>query len=211
MKKIFLLGLLAGVCGVAQAITVTAPSNLVGSNVLNGTYAYEWGIGISLAPGQTITSAAIDFTSVMLTASGNSKGTGVLYTDLLNSKNTGVTTFTDNDAPGDYFKTVFSGVNITSLTTQNFGKVGDSATWSDQITGNALSALNSYLVLNNGIFDFGLDPDCHFSVGNITFTYTLSNVPRNKTPEATTTALLLVFSLMGLELFRRQLGRLQKA
>src|ERR1035437_1247517 len=96
MKKILLIATLVGICGLVRATTITAPSSLTGFNALNGNNAYSWGISIAVPTGQIVTSAQIDFTGIKLTAA-NSSGTGYLYTDLLNSQTTGVTTRTDND------------------------------------------------------------------------------------------------------------------
>jgi hypothetical protein len=204
MKKILLLASIVGISGLAQATTINAPSSLVGANVMDGNNAYSWGISIAVPTGQTVSSAEIDFSSVTLTASGNPQGTGVLYTDLLNSKATGVTTATDGDAPGDYWATKYSGANISSLKTENFAYVGNTLTWSDVLTTSELASLNSYLTANNGVFDIGLDPDCHFSVGGLSFTYTLTPTQPHTVPDVATTAFLLVIGLAGLEVFRRQ-------
>jgi hypothetical protein len=201
MKKILLIATLVGTCGLLRATTINAPSSLVGTSVLLGQDAYSWGISIAVPTGETVASAQINFTGVVLTASGNSAGTGMLYTDLLNSHHTGVTTATDNDATGDYWATQFSSANITSLGTQFFASVGTSWTGSYNITGTALAALNTYLTA--GGFSIGIDPDCHYTVGGLSFTYTLS--PTTHTvPDGAMTAFLVVISLAGLEIFRRQ-------
>jgi len=196
MKRIWVIGFLAGVCGLTHAtqIPVNAPSSLIGTGTLNGTDAYEW--GLSLGKGTQVTSAEIDFTGVKLTASGNSKGTGLLYTDLLKSSNTGLATAVDNDAAGDYWSTKFSGANITSLGSESFASVGTILTWKIILNAAQLTALNSYLAANAGVFDIGLDPDCHYNVGGLCFKYT--------TPDAATTVLLLGASLLGLEVLRRR-------
>jgi hypothetical protein len=198
MKKICVVGLLAGICGLANATQINAPSSLVGANVLDGNNAYEW--GINLGSGAQVATAQIDFTGITLNVSGNSQGTGILYYDLLKSSHTGVATATDGDAPGDYWATVFSGANITSLGSQFFTKVGTTLTWS--VILNA-SILNSYLTANNGVFNIGIDPDCHFTVGGLDFQYT-TTTKHNSTPDVAMTAFLLGASLLGLEVFRRK-------
>lgn len=201
MKKLFVVAVLVGACGFVRATTINAPSSLVGANVLNGNDAYSWGISIPVPSGQTIVSAQINFSGIDLTASGNSAGTGYLYTDLLNSQKTGVTTAVDNDAPGDYWATQFSGANIASVGTQFFASVGTTLTWSYVLTASELTALNQYLAA--GTFNIGLDPDCHFSVGGISFTYTLGSQPPS-VPDAGAAAFLVILGLAGLEIFRRQ-------
>jgi hypothetical protein len=203
MKKLLLLAAtLASASSLVHATTINATS-LVGSDTLNGNLAYSWGIPITVPSGQSVVSAEIDFTSISLTVA-NSTGTGYLYTDLLNSKSTGITAATDNDAPGDYWATQFSGKNITTLGTEFFSKVGATLTWSYILNPTQLAALNSYLTGNNGIFDIGIDPDCHYSVGGISFTYSLSSTNNHTVPDVATTAFLLVLGLAGLEVFRRQ-------
>jgi hypothetical protein len=204
MKKLFLLATLVGTASLLHATTISAPPALVGNNALEGDDAYEWGISIAVPTGEEVASAEIDFSGVELTVSGNSKGTGIIYTDLLKSQATGLTTATDNDDIGDYWATKFSGANITSLGSEYFKSVKTTLKWSDVLNTAELAALNSYLAADNGIFDIGIDPDCHFNVGSITFTYTLSPVPHNTVPDVATTAFLLVISLAGLEVFRRQ-------
>jgi hypothetical protein len=203
MKKLLLLTTLVGINGLVHATTINAPSSLVGYDALSGENAYSWGISIAVPTGQEVTSAEIDFTSVTLQASGNSQGTGVLYTDLLNSKNTGVTTATDNDAPGDYWATQFSGKNITTLGSESFAYVGQTLTWSFVLNATELTALNNYLTGNGGIFNIGIDPDCHFSPSQISFTYAVGG-NHNTVPDVATTAGLLLLGLAGLEVFRRQ-------
>jgi len=151
--------------------------------------------------GQTVTSAEIDFSKITLAASGNSQGTGVLYTDLLNSKTGGETTRTDNDAAGDYWKTQFSGANLSSVGTNGFAFVGQTLSWSLVLNSTELLALNNYLL--GGTFNIGLDPDCKFNVGGITFTYTTGTTTHNTVPETSTTAVLLLLGLGGMEVFRR--------
>ena len=198
MRKLLLLGALVGISSLAHATTITAPSSL---NTLEGADAYSWGISIAVPQGQTVTSASIDFTSVTLQAA-DSSGTGYLYTDLLNSQKPGVTTAVDNDAPGDYWATQFSGANITTVGSQFFKSVGTTLTWSYVLNASQLSALNSYLTA--GTFNIGIDPDCHYNVGDLTFVYTVAG-NHNTVPDVAATAALFVLALAGLEVFRRQM------
>lgn len=147
MKKIlFMVGLVA-ITGLTRATTISS-----GITTLDGNSAYSWGISIPLASGQVVTSVEIDFTGVSLTAA-NTSGTGYLYTDLLNSQHTAVTTATDNDASGDYWATKYSGNNIASLGTQFFAYVGKTLTWSYVLDSTQLATLNSYLTA--GSFSIG--------------------------------------------------------
>ena len=203
MKKILSIVTLFGISALVHATTINAPASLVGANALNGNNAYSWGISISVPSGQTVTSAEIDFTGITLTA-GNGTGVDNLYVDLLRSTMTGtggVTTRTDNDASGDYWATQYSGANITSVGTQAFTYVGQTLTWSYILTASELTALNSYL--SAGTFNIGIDPDCHYTVGGLCFTYNLGTNP-NTVPDVAMTAFMVVIGLAGLEIFRRQ-------
>ncbi len=195
------MGLLAGICGFAQATTVTSTLT-----TLSGEDAYAWGIQINVPTGDQITSATLTFNNITLTASGNSQGTGILYADLLNSSNSKLSTYTDNDDAGDYFtskSSPYSGASVTGLGSDFFAKVGGSATtWNVGLSLSELTALNSYL--SDGFFAIGLDPDCHYTVGSITFTYTVGKPNIVTTPDGATTSLLFGASLLGLEVFRRQ-------
>jgi hypothetical protein len=200
MKKLPAILMFAATCGLAQATTINAPSGLTGLNALSGESAYTWGVGINLGADETIDSASLTFSNIKLTAA-NSSGTGFLYSDLINAALTGVHTFTDNDAPGDYFNTVVSSGNIANLGKQFFASVGTQLSWTITFDANELAALNTFAA--DGIVDFGFDPDCHYNVGNICFTYT-TRTSHSRVPDAPMTAYLLGISLLGMELFRRQ-------
>jgi len=204
MKKLFTLAAFVGFSGLLHATTINAPSSLIGANALDGNNAYSWGISISVPTGQEVTSAQIDFSSIKLSVA-NSSGSGYLYTDLLNSKSTGVTSVSDGDAPGDYWASHTSAGNIATLGTQFFASTTSPAlTWSYVLTASQISTLNSFLSANGGIFNIGIDPDCHYNVGNISFTYNTGGTSHNTVPDVATTALLLFLGLAGLEVCRRQ-------
>ena len=185
--------------------TINAPTSLTGYEVLSGENAYSWGVPIGLTAGQTVSSATISFSSVTLNVA-NSSGVGYLYADLLNLNSAGVTPYYDGDAPGDYFAAAVPAANLTSLGTQVFGSVGTTASWSYVLNDGQLAVLNSYAT--NGLVDIGLDPDCHFSVGGISFSYnTTTTTPHNQqVPDVANTALLLGVSLTGLGFIRRKLA-----
>jgi hypothetical protein len=203
MKKIWIIGVTLSLCGLTHATTVNAPSSLVGANSLYGEDYYTWGIGITLTAGQSITSAAIDWSNVKLTAAGTTAS--ILYTDLVNSQKSGVTTYVDNDAAGDALATKFPG-NYTSVGSQAFASVGTSyATLDYVLNATQLAALNSYLTSGKGMFCIGIDPDCHYNVGGLSFIYTVGSPPSLRlVPDTATTALLLIIGLAGVEIFRRK-------
>jgi hypothetical protein len=225
MKKLILIGLGIGVLNLAQATsytyatyTVNAPSSL---GTLVGTYAYEWGVSITpLSAGQTITSAKLSFNGVVLTATGNGDN---IYASLLNLSDSGVTQYTDNDVPGDFFSSsTFTGTSssssyyqthshhslpsgyYTSLgQSQQFSLNASPANWTiDPFTSGELGALNTDAL--DGNFDIGIDPDCHYNIQSITFTYTVSTPV--SVPDTATTAGLLGMSFLGLLAFRRKLA-----
>jgi hypothetical protein len=203
MKKLILIGLGIGVLNLAHANTIGAPVTLTspisGSDALNGNLAYEWGISIPLSAGQTIASATLSFNYIKLTVSGSGND---IHASLINRNDlgvNGVTTFTDNDNTGDYFST-FTG--YTALGTKAFSYVGQTQSWSYVFTPAELTKLNTYAL--DGKFDIGIDPDCHYNVGSITFTYTVSTPV--SVPDTATTAGLLGMSFLGLLAFRRKLA-----
>ncbi len=183
MKKLLLVGILVGIGGLVHATTINAPSSLVGFESLDGNNAYSWGISIAVPAGQQIVSAEVDWTGVTLNIA-NSSGTGVLYTD----------------APGDYWLG-HQGAGLTALNTQTFN-LGQTKSWTVVFTQPEINALNSYLAGNNGLFAIGIDPDCHYSVNGLSFTYNFGPTPR--VPDFATTAFLMLMGLAGLEVFRRQ-------
>jgi len=216
MKKLSIIASIISICGLAQATTITAPSTLVGANVLEGNDAYAWGISPVVPVGQIVTSATVTFSGVTLTASGNSAGTGYLYTDLLNLSTTGVKTYTDNDAAGDYFTGLsqFSGANsskLSNLGSAFFAAVNDTLNLTYVLSSAQLVSLNAYLAA--GGLSIGIDPDCHYTVGNLTFSYTTGTGPgpKGSVPDTATTAFLLGAGLLGLDVFRRKFAPAVKA
>jgi hypothetical protein len=158
----------------------------------------------------------LTFSSVTLTHSGNSAGNGYLYTDLLNLSTTGVSTSVDNDAAGDYFAGLsqFSGVNsskLSSLGTAFFASVGTTLNLTYSLSAAQLISLNAYLAA--GGLSIGIDPDCTYTVGGLSFTYTTGSggIPHTPVPDLATTAYLLGASLLGLEVLRRKFALAIKA
>jgi hypothetical protein len=198
MKKVLSIATLVGISGLVHAtnITVTAPSSL---DTLSGSDAYSWGIAIGA--GQTVTSASINWSGVDYLAAG-SNPTGYIFTDLLELSTTGVNTISTGELNHDYWST--SGTTYTSVGTMTFPSVGTTLSMSYILTGAELTALNAYLTADHGIFDIGISPDCHYSVGGLTFVYSLGTTNGATVPDGATTALLLGLGLAGLEIFRRQ-------
>jgi hypothetical protein len=206
MKKLLLLGSLIGINGLVYGTTIVSTTTdtfaYSGADALAGGSAYAWCIGIAVPSGESIVSANVVFTGIELTASGLSSGTGVVYTDLLNLGGTAnaVTTINEGDTTYDYWTTKYTGANITAVSSNGF-TLYQTKSWTNSLTSSELASLSSYLAANNGTFTIGIDPNCHYSVGSITFNYTLGS---SSVPDGTTTALLLLAGLAGVELFRRQ-------
>jgi hypothetical protein len=199
MKKIILSFLTIAACSLTHATTINAPASLVGYETLDGNDAYEWGVSISTG-GQTINFAELTFSNITLNVA-NSSGHGYLYTDLLKLNTTGVQTKVDNDAAGDYFKSALPSSSVTALGTNYFAKVGTTLSWTIILDTAELAALNSYVTL--GTLSIGFDPDCHYSVGGISLTYTTTTA-HTSVPDYGTTLVLLGISLCSLEFARRK-------
>jgi VPDSG-CTERM motif len=219
MKKIYVISLLVGICGYAEATNIN--SGISGQNSLLGTDAYEWGISsttkssqstsaIYVPTGDYLASVTINISGITLT----SESTGWLYVDLLNGalpggNKTGVAVINDSDAPKDYFSTVkyasskYS-ADLVNLKSQPFAQ-NKTQNLSIGITGTAFTLLTDS-ILDYGYFDIGLDPDCYYDVSSIYLTYTVAPITPNvtPTPDASTTVLLLGAGLLGLEVFRRR-------
>jgi hypothetical protein len=192
----------------ARAASINAPSGMLGNGALNGTYAYTWTVASgALVSGQTVDSASITFTSIMLTSTSSGYlyfDLGRVFTGMVAGPSTLPTpgnygTYTDNDASGDAFKGNAPG-NADQLGSQPLAK-NVATSWTYTFTSADLTALNRYAGL--GSWGFLIDPDCSFNVGGITFNYTTTT---NCTPDGGTTAMLLGAAMMGLGWAKRRIG-----
>ena len=235
MKKIFLTGVLLGVLFSTQATTIT--STIQGTGALDGTYAYLWNPGITVPTGEQITSASISFNNIDETLRGNGNDISIDFGSISKSTyftgTSGTTTlgalgslpgtgnnstkYADNDATGDAF-----GKNLTTnsvgssyknaynLGTMSFGslKLGTVVSQTFKFSTNELAALNSYIP---GLWAFEIDPDCHFDIGSICFTYTVGPTNNVRTvPDAPATAGLLVIALLGMFVAHRKFMAISK-
>ena len=192
----------------ARAASINAPSGMIGTGALNGTYAYTWTVASgALVSGQTVDSASITFSNIKLTSTQN----GWLYFDLgrvlkgmVAEPSTLPTpgnygTYTDNDASGDAFK-LNAPVNADLLNSSQPVSLTKNVAQSWTYTFTS-AALNTYAGL--GSWGFLIDPDCSFDVGGITFNYTTTT---NCTPDGGTTAMLLGAAMLGLGWAKRRIG-----
>jgi hypothetical protein len=209
MKKIVLAGLLFGALNFAQAtsVSISAPSGIVGTAALDGTYAYLWSVPLN----QDVTSASITFSGITETLRGNGNDISVDVGSFIGMA-VGQSSapapgnyakIYDGDALGDAFKanTTGSTPTATYLGKESFPSLNVPETWTFNIDA---ATLNNYI--NAGNWGFEIDPDCHFTVGAITFTYdTATVITKTSVPDQATTAGLLGLTFLALLAFRRKL------
>jgi hypothetical protein len=214
MKKILLIGLTIGISHLMQADTITLDSN---DNNFSGDNAYQYLLNISIPAGEEFTSASLNFANVTLTVN-DAKNT--VNASLINGDHASHV-YGDNDQSGNYFSQKY-GAQAVSLGEEDFNSptyvkgyytgsgrkrvyhpgyyIYDTESWSDIFTPNELADLDA----DNGVFDIGIDPDCRYTVGSITFTYTLGPTPHVSVPDSAMTGGLLALSFSGLLLLRRK-------
>jgi hypothetical protein len=191
MRKTCIVAILAGICGIVQATTITAPlgslpNESFGSPVSgNAPYmeignGYEWGITkASLGGAANLTSFSITVTATLYNESS-----GNLDFYLINS------------APISGFQqvtqsTVTSGVLLVAEPYSEY----TTTTNTFALSSSELNSLNLDIE-NNGGFDLGFNPNCTYAISSVRITY--------NTPDTAATVLLLGASLLGLEVFRRK-------
>jgi len=212
MKTIIITATLLSISGYALATTIGAPSGMIGTGALNGTYAYTWTVASGpLVSGSIVDSASLTFTSIKLTSSGSgnvlSYDLGRVFSGMAAGPGTLPTpghygTYTDNDASGDAFNQNVVNGNAVHLRTQNL-TYGVSTNWSYTFTAADLNSLNNYASL--GSWGFLLDPDCSFNVGAINFTYTTKpNGGGGSVPDGGVTAILFGAVITGLGWAKRR-------
>jgi len=211
MKKLILAGILFGALDFAQAdsFTINAPSGMIGTGALNGTYAYLWSVPFN----QQVTSASITFNNVTETLAGSGNNISVdvgSFIGMAVGQSSAPTsghysTITDNDALGDAFHANTTGLHPTAINlgSETFAHLNVAQTWTFTFSALQILALNSDIAAGN--WGFEIDPDCHFTVGGITFSATTSQVNRVAVPDQTTTAGLLGLTFFALLAFRRRL------
>ena len=202
MKKTCIIGIIAALCSVAHASTIT------NSSVPSMSYAsgYEWGITKAML-GNASSLSSFSFT--INTTVGNTTPSCQLYIDLIGA--TPVNGFTTKSSPAnsesgsDYWAALYTGVNYYQLGTPTYGYSATGAQDGKDYTtitfaagSTALNDLN-YDLATYGGFNIAFDPNCTYTTSYMKFNYTVSSVP-----DAAMTVLLLGASLLGLEVFRRK-------
>jgi hypothetical protein len=221
MKKLFLAGVLLSAVNFAQATSISAPGGMVGTSILDGTYSYLWSVPLSYNSSVTINSASITFSGIVLTATGSGNDiscdfgsfVGISGVTLAGATTTigtaptagNYTTVKDNDTLGDSFAALTTGGSPKSvhLGTQAYTLNASPLTTTYTFTAAQLASLNTYI--SQGNWGFEIDPDCHFTVGGISFSYTTTSTNITTVPDGAMTAGLLGLSFIGLVAFRRKL------
>ncbi|MBN2448407.1 MAG: PEP-CTERM sorting domain-containing protein [Phycisphaerae bacterium] len=139
--------------------------------------AYMWGIDTGLDSSEQVISATLSFYQIR----NWDNSANDLYNSLLDGCALGVTQLSDN-AGGDYFLNIYSGLQTSLVTYSNLTTAPVDLHY--DFNADQLSALNGYLT--DGVIGIGIDPDCHYYNCGIELTLT--------TPEPT------AFTLLGLGL-----------
>ena len=204
MKKLLIIAIAAAFCSISQATTITASS----IPQMSYQYGYEW--GINLGSGVQLASA-----SITLNATVANTTQGYLFISLLDTTPvSGITSTSGNTEASpatDFWASQVTGNNsagkpkYVSIATLHYGTSwgsgnNDGKTITINITGNALTDLNSYLSTSPRGFNIGFDPDCIYNFSSLSFTYTTRSV----VPDTASTVFLLGAGLLGLEIFRRK-------
>ncbi|OGS37780.1 MAG: hypothetical protein A2293_06785 [Elusimicrobia bacterium RIFOXYB2_FULL_49_7] len=125
-----------------------------------------WGMRLNLAPKEYITEAVLTFKNIYdYTVENNDR----LYVHLLDNPSLGVRNYTDWQMGGDNFAGQGALIGVWTDTVggsaRNFNLVYDLGAL------GLIDELTQY-VTNNGIFGFGIDPDCHYFNDGVSFRVT---------------------------------------
>lgn len=202
MKKLILIGITVGIASLAQANSITITSS---TTTIHGGTAYidqTTFADVILAQNQQITSAYLTFSTMQMTGQGVYD---TVYYDLINGKNGTTTLPTGGEYSSDWFKNNPSSYlgSLDQIGSQYFLNTTTvyNNVQSPYFSAQALGDLTTDLA--KGFVDIGLDPNCTYSIGSITLTYTIGS---KSVPDTAMTAGLLGMSFLGLLAFRRKLA-----
>ncbi|HOW36363.1 MAG TPA: PEP-CTERM sorting domain-containing protein [Candidatus Omnitrophota bacterium] len=178
MKKILLTLIMAAMLLMgaqvswATVYTFVPPDPDMGD--LDHSFAYSWGMNQSLAPGEVIIGARMQFINI----NNWQIEPDILYARLLDNAPAGIMTYRDNQASGDYF----NGQGISLFTWTDDNEYFDGTRWINppenltyRFSEDEIAALN--LAIADGNFGLGFDPDCHYYNDRIRFQFITRVVP----------------------------------
>lgn len=130
---------------------------------------YTWGIAWQVPEGKSVIAASlfIDNINDWQVESGD-----ILFIHLLDNPQLGTKRWSDNEGGGDAFAN--QGILLTTYTDDD-GYPNPAEDFRYDFTPTQLSTLRDYA--GNGVFGFGLDPDCHYYNCGVTFAITTATVP----------------------------------
>ena len=185
--------LILGMAGVAGATSYTFnPSNYGGRNDLYDLDHYRavsWGIddtGIDLET-ETITKATLSFDNIR----NWDRNTNDLYIRLFDSVSSGVSTYYDGQAYGDYFEP-WGGIELHHY--HNLSHIAQDITY--EFDTNELTALGDFL--SDGLFGLTFDADCHFWNDGVSLEIETTTAPPPPVVPEPGTILLMGLGLVGL-------------
>jgi len=141
--------------------------------------AVTWGMSWTLPADYEVVSATITIKNLYNWAIEPN----ILYMNLLDTTTTGVKTYTDNQASGNWYDG--KGVLLTSFTDTRTKTSQPAVNFTYSLTAGQLVTLDQHMA--DGKFGLGFDPDCHFYNSGVKF----SLVAEERTvPEPATLAFL---------------------